>query len=88
MNEINVKKLKMSFLYPINTHVSKLFLIKLKNRIQSPLSIYCLSSFSFSLLVCLVFNFQQIGIRVQLIDPRKMANSTFPKTILIIGAFV
>jgi len=40
-------------LYPINTPVSKLFLIKLNKSIQSPLSIYCLSSFSFSLLVYL-----------------------------------
>jgi hypothetical protein len=42
-------------LYPINTHVSKLFLIKLNKSIQSPLSIYCLSSFSFSLLVYVWF---------------------------------
>jgi hypothetical protein len=28
--------------------------------------------------VCVVSNFQQIGIRAQLIDPGEMANSTFP----------
>jgi hypothetical protein len=39
-------------LYPINTYVSKLFLIKLNKSIQNPLSLYCLSSFSFSLLAC------------------------------------
>jgi hypothetical protein len=54
MNEVNVKKLEGSFVsykYPCK----QVILIKLSERIQSPLSIYCLSSFSSSLLVCTWF---------------------------------
>jgi hypothetical protein len=79
MNEVNVKKLEGSFVsykYPCK----QVILIKLSERIQSPLSIYCLSSFSSSLLVCIWFPISNklVSERSLLVDPREMTNSTFP----------
>jgi hypothetical protein len=54
MNGVNVKKLKRSFVsykYPCK----QVILIKLSERIQSLLLIYCLFSFSFSLVVYVCF---------------------------------